>query len=242
MSLQQARAVAYGVEHFRSLAPLCMGTLVWQLNDCWPVTSWAAIDGDGRRKPLWYALRRSFAPRLLTIQPRDGAPALIAVNDSAEEWAAQVEVSRRRLDGTVVASVRVPLTAAARTATTVALPAEVAVAGDPADELILAETDGERAWWHFVEDVAADYPPPAYDAKVHVVEGGYRVRVVAHTVVRDLALLADRVAPDAVVDDMLVTLVPGDTATFTVRTDAEIEPERLTDPLVLRCANQLLAG
>ena len=34
------------------------GTIVWQLNDCWPVTSWAAIDGDGRPKPLYYALRR----------------------------------------------------------------------------------------------------------------------------------------------------------------------------------------
>ena len=45
---------------------------MWQLNDCWPVTSWAAVDGDGRRKPLWYALRRSYRDRLLTIQPRDG--------------------------------------------------------------------------------------------------------------------------------------------------------------------------
>ena len=50
-----------GVEHFRSLRPRCTGTIVWQLNDCWPVTSWAAIDGDGRRKPLWYALRAAYA-------------------------------------------------------------------------------------------------------------------------------------------------------------------------------------
>ena len=55
--LNQARAVAFGVEHFRSHTPYCMGTIVWQLNDCWPVISWSAVDGDGRRKPLWYALR-----------------------------------------------------------------------------------------------------------------------------------------------------------------------------------------
>ena len=53
---------------------ICMGAIVWQLNDCWPVTSWAAVDGDGRRKPLWYALRRAYADRLLTVQPRDGGP------------------------------------------------------------------------------------------------------------------------------------------------------------------------
>ena len=63
-----------GVEHFRSLWPHCAGTIVWQLNDCWPVTSWAAVDGDGRRKPLWYALRRAYADRLLTVQAGDAAP------------------------------------------------------------------------------------------------------------------------------------------------------------------------
>lgn len=49
--LNQARAVAAGVEHWRSHWPRCAGTVLWQLNDCWPVTSWAAIDGDGRLKP-----------------------------------------------------------------------------------------------------------------------------------------------------------------------------------------------
>ena len=55
-----------------------MGAIVWQLNDCWPVTSWAAVDGDGRRKPLWYALRDAYADRLLTVQPRTGAELLPA--------------------------------------------------------------------------------------------------------------------------------------------------------------------
>ena len=57
-SLNQARAVAFGIEHFRSLYPLNRGTVVWQLNDNWPVVSWAAVDSHGIRKPLWYALRR----------------------------------------------------------------------------------------------------------------------------------------------------------------------------------------
>src|SRR3954469_3090891 len=72
MQLNQARAVRFGLEHFRSLAPLCAGAIVWQVNDCWPVTSWAAVDGDGHRKPLWYAIREAYAARLLTIQPRPG--------------------------------------------------------------------------------------------------------------------------------------------------------------------------
>ena len=91
LQLNQCRALTLGVEWFRSRQPTCMGTLYWQLNDCWPVTSWAAIDGDGRLKPLWYATRRFYAPQLLTIQP-DGAEykpgdplTLFAINDTDEQ-------------------------------------------------------------------------------------------------------------------------------------------------------------
>src|ERR1041384_6436219 len=64
--LNQARATTHAVEHLRSHRPRTMGSVLWQLNDCWPVTSWAVVDGAGRLKPAWYALRRAYAPRLLT--------------------------------------------------------------------------------------------------------------------------------------------------------------------------------
>ena len=72
--LNQSRALQLGIEHFRSLHPLCTGTVVWQLNDCWPVVSWAAVDGDERRKLLWYGLRNAYADRIVTVQPRGDAP------------------------------------------------------------------------------------------------------------------------------------------------------------------------
>ena len=56
--LQQAQAIRFGVEYMRSLEPVNAGTLVWQLNDDWPVISWAAVDYDGHRKPLCFALAR----------------------------------------------------------------------------------------------------------------------------------------------------------------------------------------
>jgi beta-mannosidase len=240
-SLNQARALTYGIEHFRSLAPLCMGTVVWQLNDMWPVTSWAAVDGDGRRKPLWYALRRSFRDRLLTIQPRPGGLALVAVNDSAAPWAEPVEVTRRDFAGTVLASANITVSVAARGTATYLLPPDLTGPGDPTGEILLAE-GADRAWWHFVEDVAAALPPAQLDATVEPVPDGYRLTVTAGTFTRDLAVLADRVSPDAYPDDQLVTLLPGESATFLVCTGADVPPERFADPLVLRSANQLVAG
>ena len=243
-SLNQARAVAFGIEHFRSLRPTCMGTVVWQLNDCWPVTSWAAIDGDGRAKPLWYAMRSAYRDRLLTVQPRDGGLALVAINDSSEPWHETVLVTRRALDGTVLATSTLSVDLSSRAISTSALPESLAAPRYPAGELLLARTGSgsTQAWWHFVEDVDGDLPVADLGSSLVPIEGGYRLEVTARTFIRDLAVLADRLAPDAVVDQMLVTLLPGESATFTISTAATLHPAWFEDPLVVRSANQLVTA
>jgi beta-mannosidase len=67
--LQQTRAIATGVEHWRTHWPRNTGVVVWQLNDLWPVSSWSAVDGAGREKPLFHELRRLYDDVLLTIRP-----------------------------------------------------------------------------------------------------------------------------------------------------------------------------
>lgn len=66
--LLQADAIRYGVEHFRRFRGTCMGTVVWQLNDIWPVASWASVDYYGNWKALQYAEKRMFAPVLLSCE------------------------------------------------------------------------------------------------------------------------------------------------------------------------------
>ncbi|ETI26027.1 hypothetical protein G647_02804 [Cladophialophora carrionii CBS 160.54] len=46
----------------------CGGALVWQLNDCWPVTSWSIVDYYLRRKPAYYAMARVLAPVAVGIR------------------------------------------------------------------------------------------------------------------------------------------------------------------------------
>ena len=64
--LLQAQSMQYGVEHWRRNRGCCMGAIVWQLNDCWPVASWASIDYYGRWKALHYYEKRFFAPVLIS--------------------------------------------------------------------------------------------------------------------------------------------------------------------------------
>ncbi|WP_392671094.1 glycoside hydrolase family 2 protein [Streptomyces sp. LN785] len=234
--LNQARAVAFGIRHFRSHTPYCMGTVVWQLNDCWPVVSWAAVDGDGRRKPLWHALRAVYADRLLVV--RDGA--LHLVNDAAAPWAGTLRLTRHGLDGSVLAEEEVLVSTAARSVARVPLPRSVAEPDDRSRELLVARLGEVRAVEFYEEDTRLALPPARYDVTVTESDGegsGYRVVVTARTLLRDLALFPDRLDPAAEVDEMLVTLLPGESAVFRVTGAVLADPRELGNRPVLRCVN-----
>lgn len=66
--LMQAEAIRYGVEHWRRNRGRCMGAIIWQLNDIWPVASWASIDYYGRWKALHYVAKRFFAPVMISAE------------------------------------------------------------------------------------------------------------------------------------------------------------------------------
>lgn len=239
--LNQARAIKFGIEHMRSFRGRNMGTIVWQLNDCWPVTSWAAIDGYGRLKPLWYALRAVYHPHLLTIQPRSEGLSVVAVNERTLFWRGPVTIKRLRFDGTVLAEWTHWRLCADRLSTAeLAIPADVAAVGDKSTELLVATMHDSTAFHYFAEDIDLNLPRPEFDLKVEKASDGYQVTVAAKTLIKDLCLFIDRIHSDATVDDMLVTLLPGQSKTFAVQSPVDLDAKALSSAPVFRCANQLV--
>ena len=82
--ISHSLAMKTSIEFWRANKPRCMGTLYWQLNDTWPVASWASLEYGGGWKLTHYAARRFFAPVLVTAQPDpdSGDIVLFAVNDT----------------------------------------------------------------------------------------------------------------------------------------------------------------
>ncbi|ANE45728.1 glycoside hydrolase [Paenibacillus swuensis] len=91
--LIQAEGVRYGVEHWRRHRGRCMGAVYWQLNDSWPVTSWASIDSYGRWKALHYAARKFFAPVLLSAWEEGVTASLHVSNESLNPFKGKVHWS-----------------------------------------------------------------------------------------------------------------------------------------------------
>ena len=113
--LLQAQAMQYGVEHWRRHREgrQCMGAVVWQLNDCWPVVSWSSIDYYGRWKALHYYEKRFFAPVLISCREEGILSQRQSVNDepSPLTLSAQLNVSnetRAPFAGTATWSLRRP--------------------------------------------------------------------------------------------------------------------------------------
>ncbi|MFD3538440.1 glycoside hydrolase family 2 protein [Streptomyces sp. NPDC058662] len=214
----QARAVAAGIEHWRSNWPVCAGTVVWQLNDCWPVSSWSAIDGDGRCKPLYHELRRVYADRVLALVPTDDGPVLVLDNQSGTPWRTTVTLRRLDAGGTVLRRTGLVLEADARTVVRQAVPVELLPEEGSRKEFLVADCDSLRAVHFPVVDREFGYTAAEYDVRIEAGagDGGPVVVVTARTVVRDLLLQADRLGPAAVADRGLVTLLPGEETRITV--------------------------
>lgn len=223
--LTQARAVGFGIDWFRSLAPWNSGTVVWQLNDIWPAWSWSMVDYAERLKPVAYEMRRAFADRVLVLQHAGDGIEVALGNESRETWTARIGFERR---DAVTTFATASLTVDVPPRGTVRLPVPQEVHGDeplPGRELLVATAGDLRAVLLGTVDRDFADADPRFALEVTPVPGGVEITVAADSLLRDLTLLTDGIDGDAEADRNLLTLLPGESETWRVRTT---HPERFT--------------
>ena len=188
------------------------GSLYWQLDDCWPVSSWASIDYFGRWKALQYATRRFYAPLLLSAEVEEDGVSLAVTNDRAAPWRGDVRWSLERLDGKIVAS-GFESVAADGLATTAVARVPVATSTQERRSLVLVsellEADSRRALvvTPFVPDKQLALVRPAVETAVEGSDGRATVRLRSDTLARWVELSLD--GTDVVFDDNYFDLPAG---------------------------------
>jgi beta-mannosidase len=102
--VQQATLIKLGAEWWRTTRPITRGMMFWQLNDCWPVSSWSSIEHDGRWKILHYQAARFYAPLAAVfyeVSEKDGLQ-LKVVNDRLDDVDVKGEVKFMEYDGKTI--------------------------------------------------------------------------------------------------------------------------------------------
>jgi beta-mannosidase len=90
--LLQAYGVGDALETHRIRTPHCMGTLYWQINDCWPVASWSSIDYYGNKKALYYTAKNIFEEIILASEMQSDTLAVYLVSDLLEDINGQLVI------------------------------------------------------------------------------------------------------------------------------------------------------
>lgn len=100
--LLQAKGMKTAIEVHRRAKPNCMGTLYWQLNDCWPVTSWSSIDYLGNWKALHYQVKNSYENLILTVEENRDKYKIYIINDNLENISGKLIIKNIDFNGEVL--------------------------------------------------------------------------------------------------------------------------------------------
>ncbi len=97
--LTQAEGIKAAIEAHRRAMPYCMGTLYWQMNDCWPGVTWSGIDYNGKWKAMQYVVKNSYRNMILSITERNDSVLVYAISDNLMPNKGKVEINLFSFDG-----------------------------------------------------------------------------------------------------------------------------------------------
>jgi beta-mannosidase len=261
----QAEGIKTGAEYFRRSRPETMGSIYWQLNDCWPVASWSSIDYYGRWKALQYYARRFYSPILVSPHVENGSVKVYVVSDKTEAVPASLRVRLMDLDGKVLLEdthaidvaplasqvyldwplARLTQAGAADTSRVFVAAQLVSRDGSeiaPRNLIYIAPTKAVH-----LKPAVLNVDLKAVPAKTEAGTNSYVVTVTSPVLARDVYLSFG--ASDAKLSDNYIDILPGEAATITVSSNASLSELKaqmkvvsLTDAFVPTQADTITAA
>ena len=223
----QAEGIKIGAEHLRRIMPHNMGSLFWQINDCWPVASWSSIDYTGRWKALQYYARRFYSEILVSPHEENGNINVFVVSDRLQPAAAQLNLSLLDFEGNKLWSQQKDIEVAPLNSKSyLTVPTNILLAGKDAKAVVLFTevlVDGKRVSSneHFFGAYKnLSLPRPQIKTDVVPVRGGFKVTLSTDKFARAVYLSTSNY-PGLFADNYF-DLIPGQKVEVQFRTGASI--------------------
>ena len=224
----QAETLTRGIETSRRRKWSCSGVLFWQWNDAWPAVSWSVIDVLGRPKAGYFAVKRAFAPVIVTAHEDGDRYTVTVVNDTADAVEDTITWELASLDGRVHE----------RGERTVTVPPGSAVAVGSVQAPRGADRSRTVLWMSSLRGLVPDnrrlfadlrdldLPQARVDVRWEPVPGGVRGTVTADALA--LAVHVEHPSSDLTAGDDWFDLFPGRPRTVTFRAAEHLDPDDLT--------------
>jgi beta-mannosidase len=231
----QKGAMTTAIEAQRRNFPVCTGSLFWQYNDCWPVTSWSVQDYYGRKKLAWHALKRLYQPFLMSIEETGDSVFVWVINNSANAYNGQLKARWQDFTSAPRADYAKEINVKAHSSVRYALFAKSALfdALKPADGILTAtfmdylHSSVTGADEHiFGKEIDHNYPvaEPKYSFVRYIREGPMAISVFSPVYIRNVMITCDD--PNTTFSQNGFDLFPGSTVLVkisTSKTEAEIK-------------------
>jgi beta-mannosidase len=227
--VQQAEIIKIGAEHLRRQRPRTMGSLYWQLNDCWPVASWASIDYFGRWKALQYYARRFYDDVLISPYEHDDKIDVYVVSDKLQPLSGTIHTRVLDFSGKSLMEetkeVQIPAQSSA-VYLSFSEP-EIAAKADPRASFMVVdlEVGGKRVSRNLVFfDVTHNLQlpvAPKVGATLNQSGDGYTITLQSAQLARNVYLSFGDL--DFESSDNYFDLLPGETMTVTLKSPASID-------------------
>ncbi|HWR15737.1 MAG TPA: glycoside hydrolase family 2 protein [Terriglobales bacterium] len=224
----QAEAIKTAAEHLRRLRPRNMGSLYWQLNDCWPVASWSSIDYTGRWKALHYYAVRFYDDQIVSPFRHDGKIEIFVINDKLQPLKGTVRQRLMAFDGKLLSESVHPVDALAQSSTVIGTVEEKTLLGNADPRQVFAVYDLVRDGKAISRNVVLfgvtrdlQLPHANVEAKLSQVDGKPVLSLSAPVFAKAVGFTFGDLMVQA--SDNYFDLLPGETRTVTLETTASID-------------------
>jgi beta-mannosidase len=235
----QAEGIKIGAEHFRRSRPETMGSIFWQLNDCWPVASWSSIDYYGRWKALQYYARRFYAPLLVSPHVEEGVLKVYIVSDKVQPVSGELHLRIIDFDGKVVKEMNQAVSVLALSSQ-VYLQVPLSDLGgtegaDAARQVVVAEivVEGKsvsRNLLYLVPTKQVHLPVAHIKAELSQAGDAYHLQLTSPVLARSVYVTFGAASPE--LSDNYFDLLPGETVDVVVKSTESLDQLKATMQVV----------
>ena len=231
--LTQAKGITMGIEAHRRSRPYNMGTLYWQLNDCWPVVSWSSIDYFGNWKALHYKAKRSFENVLISTTLEDNKVKTYIVNDDLQSHTDSLSLKILDFQGNELWSIKKEVTAKGNSSSNVFEFSLEEMIINPAEVVLVSSFQDKISTFYFMKPkdlYLLDFATTEF--KVEEFDYGYSIIISSPVLLKDVFLTSDVSGKFL---DNFFDLLPNEEKMIYFSTDSKVKPN-----IGIRTLNQIL--